>query len=144
VPDQFGPADIGSARVCRSGSDAVVVTYGAMVHECMKAAERISSEAGYEVMVVDMRTLKPYDADTILASVAAANRVLIVHEGWRTAGFGAELAAMVAEKAFHLLDAPVRRLTAPDVPVPFAPELEGAYRPNAEKIEAALLELIEY
>jgi pyruvate/2-oxoglutarate/acetoin dehydrogenase E1 component len=144
VPERFDPAPIGSARICRAGRDAVAITYGAMVHECMKAAERLAAEAGYEVMVVDMRTLKPYDADTVLASVVAANRVLIVHEGWRTAGFGAELAALVAEKAFHLLDAPVRRLAAPDVPVPFAPELEAAYRPNAEKIEAALLELIEY
>lgn len=144
VPARLAPVPIGAARVCRSGRDAAVITYGAMVHECMKAAEHLSSEAGYQVMVVDMRTLKPYDADTILAAVAATNRVLIVHEGWRTSGFGAELAATVAERAFHLLDAPVRRLTAPDTPVPFAPELERAFRPNAEKIEAALVELIEY
>ncbi|HEY8241777.1 MAG TPA: transketolase C-terminal domain-containing protein, partial [Kiritimatiellia bacterium] len=144
VPTRFEPLPLGSARVCRSGRDAVVITYGAMVHESMKAAERIASEAGYEVMVVDMRTLKPYDTDTIIAAVAAANRVLIVHEGWRTSGFGAELSATVGERAFHLLDAPVRRLTAPDCPVPFSPELESAYRPNVEKIEAALLELIEY
>ena len=144
VPDRFAPVPIGAARVCRSGRDAVVITYGAMVHECMKAAEHIASEAGYEVMVVDMRTLKPFDTDTIIAAVAATNRALIVHEGWRTGGFGAELAATVAERAFHLLDAPVRRVTAPDTPVPFSPELEKAFRPNAEKIEAALVELIEY
>jgi pyruvate/2-oxoglutarate/acetoin dehydrogenase E1 component len=95
-------------------------------------------------MVVDMRTLKPFDTDTLVAAVAATNRVLIVHEGWRTCGFGSELAATVAEHAFHLLDAPVRRLTAPDCPVPFAPELERAYRPDAAAIEEHLLELIEY
>ncbi|MFH0909182.1 MAG: transketolase C-terminal domain-containing protein [bacterium] len=144
VPDRVSPVPIGAARVCRSGHDAVAITYGAMVHECMKAAEHIASGAGYEVMVVDLRTLKPYDEDTIIAAVAAANRVLIVHEGWRTGGFGAELAATVAERTFHLLDAPVRRVTAPDVPVPFAPELESVFRPNAERIEAALMELIEY
>ena len=144
VPATHAPVQLGSARVCRNGNDAVVLTYGAMVHEAMRAAQRLSSDAGYEVMVVDMRTLKPYDADTVIAAVAATTRVMVLHEGWRTCGFGAELAALVAERAFHLLDAPVRRLTAPDAPIPFAPELEGAYRPNADKVESALVELIEY
>jgi pyruvate/2-oxoglutarate/acetoin dehydrogenase E1 component len=144
VPDTFVPVPLGVARVCRAGKDAAVLTYGAMVHEALHAAERLAADEGYDVMVVDMRTLKPYDTDTVLAAVAATNRVLVLHESWRTCGFGAELAAMVAERAFHLLDAPVRRVTAPDVPVPFAPELENAYRPNAEKISAALIELIEY
>lgn len=144
VPKDFDRVPLSVARVCRAGKDAVVLTYGAMVHESLHAAERLAAEEGYEVMVVDMRTLKPYDADTVLAGVAATNRVLIVHEGWRTNGFGAELAALVADKAFHLLDAPVRRVAAPDVPVPFAPELESVYRPNAERIAAALMELIEY
>jgi pyruvate/2-oxoglutarate/acetoin dehydrogenase E1 component len=144
VPDRFEAVPLSVARVCRPGKDAVVLTYGAMVHESLRAAERLAADEGYEVMVVDMRTLKPYDADTVLAAVAATNRVLVVHEGWRTCGFGAELAALVADKAFHLLDAPVRRVTAPDMPVPFAPALESAYRPDTEKISAALVELIEY
>ncbi len=144
MPDRFEPPPLGVARVCRSGKDAVALTYGAMVHETLKAAERVAADEGYETMVVDMRTLKPYDADTVLAAVAATNRALVVHEGWRTGGFGAELAALVAEQAFHLLDAPVRRVTAPDCPIPFAPDLENAYRPNADKIAEALIELIEY
>jgi 2-oxoisovalerate dehydrogenase E1 component beta subunit len=144
MPTAVEPARLGAARVCRAGDDAVVLTYGAMVHEAVQAAEHLAAETDYSVMVVDMRTLKPYDADTVIASVAAANRVLIVHEGWQTCGFGAELAALVAEQAFHLLDAPVRRLAAPDVPVPFAPELEAAYRPGARRIEEALTELLEY
>ncbi len=144
VPEPFTPLPLGTARVCRTGRDAAVLTYGAMVHEAMRAAERIASEAGYEVMVLDMRSLKPYDEDAVIAAVAATSRALIVHEGWRTCGFGAELSALVAERAFHLLDAPIRRLTAPDCPVPYSPELENAYRPNAEKIAAALAELIEY
>lgn len=144
VPQHFEPIRLGAARVCRSGRDAVILTYGAMVHESIRAAQRVADEAGYDTMVVDMRTLKPYDEDAVLASVAATGRVLIVHEGWRTCGFGAELAALVAERAFHLLDAPVRRVTAPDCPVPFAPELEKAYRPNADKIETALVDLLEY
>jgi len=144
VPDAFDPVPLGVARICRTGEDAAVLTYGAMVHEALQAAEHLAAQEGHQVMVVDLRTLKPYDADAILAAVAATNRVLIVHEGWRTNGFGAEVAALVAERAFHLLDAPVRRVTAPDVPVPFAPELEGAYRPNAERIAEALSELIQY
>lgn len=144
VPRKVEPVRLGAARIVRPGQEAVVLTYGAMVHEAMRAAQRLYSEHGFDVMVVDLRTLKPYDEDTVIAAVAATNRALIVHEGWRTCGFGAELAALVAEKAFHLLDAPVVRISAPDVPVPFAPELENAYRPNADKIEKALIELIEY
>lgn len=144
IPAAIEPVRLGGARICRGGSDAAVLTYGAMVHEAIRAAEHIAGETDYSVMVVDMRTLKPYDTDTVIAAVAATNRVLIVHEGWTTCGFGAELAALVAEQAFHLLDAPVRRIAAPDCPVPFAPELEKAYRPDAGRIEQALIELLEY
>ena len=144
VPDRPEPVALGSARVVQTGREATVVTYGAMVHEAMHAADRVRAEFGYEVLVLDLRTLKPLDEESILAAVAATSRTLVVHEGWRTNGFGAELAALISEKAFHLLDAPVSRVTAPDVPVPFAPELEAAYRPNAEKIAQALVELIEY
>ncbi|MCZ7592344.1 MAG: hypothetical protein M5U15_09405 [Kiritimatiellae bacterium] len=143
MPNEIDAVRLGSARIVRPGQEAVVLTYGAMVHEAVHAATRLAGQ-GYDVMVVDMRTLKPYDEDAIIAAVAATNRVLVVHEGWRTCGFGAELSAVVAERAFHLLDAPVMRLTAPDVPVPYAPELEAAFRPNADKIEKALVELIEY
>ncbi|TAN35989.1 MAG: alpha-ketoacid dehydrogenase subunit beta [Verrucomicrobia bacterium] len=144
LPNDWMPTPLGVARVCRPGTDAVVLTYGAMVHEALRAAEQLAAEDVGEVMVLDLRTLKPLDTDAIVAAVAATNRVLIVHEGWHTSGFGAELAAVVAERAFHLLDAPVGRLTAPDCPIPFAPELEKAYRPDAEKIHKALVELLEY
>ena len=144
LPETFAPVALGVARICRPGRDAVALTYGAMVHETLRAAERVAAEEGHDVMVVDMRTLKPYDADTVLAAVATTSRALIVHEGWRTCGFGAELAALITERAFHLLDAPVMRVTAPDTPVPFAPELERVYRPDADKIAAAMVDLIEY
>lgn len=144
VTDRVDPLTLGSSRVVRAGRDATIVTYGAMVHESIHAADRLRAEQGYEVLVLDLRTLKPYDEESILAAVAATSRALVVHEGWRTGGFGAEIAALISEKAFHLLDAPVGRVTAPDVPVPFAPELEAAYRPNADKIHQALVELIEY
>lgn len=144
VADTIDPVPIGQARICRAGQDATVVAYGAMVHEALRAAERLSTNEGYEVMVLDMRSLKPYDEESLVAATAATHRVLIVHEAWRTCGFGAELASTITEKAFHLLDAPVRRLTAPDVPVPFAETLENAYRPNAETICQALVDLIEF
>lgn len=144
LPETFDPLPLGVARVARSGRDAVILTYGAMVHEALHAAERLSAEEGHEVMVLDLRTLKPYDADTVVAAVAATNRVLVLHEGWHTCGFGAELAALVAERAFHLLDAPILRVTAPDCPVPFAPELESAYRPDADRVCQALVELMDY
>lgn len=144
LPERPEPVRIGAARICRTGRDAVVLTYGAMVHESVKAAEAMARDQGYDVMVIDLRTLKPYDTDTILAAVAVTNRVLVVHEAWHTCGFGAELAAFVAEHAFHLLDAPVRRLTAPDCPVPFAPQLEECYRPNAARIQEHLVDLIQY
>ncbi|MDT8391275.1 MAG: alpha-ketoacid dehydrogenase subunit beta [Lentisphaeria bacterium] len=144
LPKHGDPVPIGQASVVRNGYDACVLTYGAMVPETLHAASHLSAEENYEVMVVDLRSLKPYDEETIIAAVAATSRVLIVHEGWRTCGFGAELAALIAEKAFHLLDAPVRRVTAPDVPVPFARELEDVYRPHADTIAQALIELIEF
>ena len=144
APIRFEPIPLGEARVCRTGRDVVILTYGAMVHEALRAAEIVWAEDEQEVCVVDLRTLKPLDTETILGAVAATNRVLIVHEAWRTCGFGAELVALVADSAFHLLDAPIRRITAPDLPVPFAPQLEQAYRPTADKIVAALRDLLDY
>lgn len=144
VPIRFEPIPLGLARVVRSGRDAVILTYGAMVHESLRAAEIVAAEDEQEVSVVDLRTLKPLDVEAILGVVALTNRVLIVHEAWNTCGLGAELAALVADRAFHLLDAPIRRVTAPDLPVPFAPQLEQAYRPSADKIVVALRELLDY
>lgn len=144
VPARRDVIPLGKARICRNGGDAVIFTYGAMVTEALNAARRLAEESRYEVTVVDLRCLKPYDTDTILAAVAATNRALIVHEGWHTCGFGAEIAAFIAEHALHLLDAPVRRLTAPDSPVPFSPVLEERYRPSVPRIIDALKELIQY
>ena len=144
VPGELEDVPIGAARICRAGRDAVVITYGAMVHESVQAAERIEREHGFEVMVVDLRSIKPYDKDSILAAVSVTNRVLIAHEAWQTGGFGAEIAAFIAQNAFHLLDAPIHRVGAPDIPIPFAQVLEKAYRPDAARIEKALMDLIEH
>ncbi|MBT3293669.1 MAG: alpha-ketoacid dehydrogenase subunit beta [Verrucomicrobia bacterium] len=144
VSDELEPVPIGKARVCHEGQDAVVIAYGAMVHEALRAAGELQASDGYEVMVLDLRSLKPYDLDTILAAVAATGRALVVSEGWKTCGFAAEISAAITESAFHLLDAPVRRLTAPDTPIPFSATLENRYRPSAPAIATALRQLIEF
>jgi 2-oxoisovalerate dehydrogenase E1 component beta subunit len=135
---------IGPARVSRVGSDLTVFAYGMMHHYCLEAAERVAQE-GIDVEVVDLRTLKPVDKQTVLASVIKTGRALIVYEDNLTGGYGAEIAAILAEEAFTALDAPVRRLAGPDVPaVPYSHPLQDWFMPNPEKIAAAIRELAEY
>jgi 2-oxoisovalerate dehydrogenase E1 component beta subunit len=141
VPEADYLVPIGLAEVKRSGQDLSLLTYGLMVHESLKAAETLAGE-GIEVEVIDLRTLLPLDKDTILASVRKTSKVLIVHEANKTAGLGAELAAIISEEAFEYLDGPITRVTGPDVPaMPFAPTLEAAFMPNAAKIADAAREL---
>ncbi|RMH79684.1 MAG: alpha-ketoacid dehydrogenase subunit beta, partial [Actinomyces sp.] len=121
------PTPIGPARIARPGRDVTLVTYGAMVHQALEAADALAAE-GLEAEVVDLRTLKPLDTATVCESVARTSRALVVHAANRLAGVGAEVAAVIAEEAFVHLDAPVRRLGGLDVPVPFSPPLEDAYR----------------
>ncbi len=144
VPEGEYTVPIGSAEVKREGSDATLVTYGLMVHYALKAAEELAGE-GAEVEVVDLRTLRPLDAETVLTSVRKTSRALVVHEDTRTGGIGGEVSARITEGAFGDLDAPVMRCTGPDVPaMPFAPTLEAAFMPTAEKIAGALRELLAY
>ena len=144
VPDEEYTVPIGSAEVKRQGADATLVTYGLTVHYALQAAETLAGE-GAEVEVVDLRTLRPLDTETVLASVRKTSRALIVHEDTGTGGIGAELSARITEGAFGDLDAPVMRCTGPDVPaMPFAPTLEAAFMPTAEKIADALRELLAY
>ncbi|MBI4568002.1 MAG: alpha-ketoacid dehydrogenase subunit beta [Planctomycetes bacterium] len=135
---------IGRAEVKRPGRDATVITYSAMVHLALEAAEVIQREDGAAVEVVDLRTLVPLDKPTLLDSVRRTSRVLVLHEAAKTGGFGGEVAAVIAEEAFEHLDAPVRRLAALDTPVPYAPTLEDAALPSVGKIVAALRELLAY
>jgi pyruvate dehydrogenase E1 component beta subunit/2-oxoisovalerate dehydrogenase E1 component beta subunit len=132
---------VGKARIARMGRDATVVTYSAMLHECLAMAEELSTE-GYEVEVVDLRTIKPLDTDTVLASVARTGRLLAVGEAWPWGGVTAEVIARVATEGFDLLDAPPRRLNAKDTPVPFHPNLWGTHRPTAQTIARAMRELL--
>ncbi len=141
VPEGEYLVPLGKADVKREGGDVTLVTWSAMVQQSLRAAELLAEE-GVSVEVVDLRTIMPLDKDAILESVAKTHRLVIVHEAVRTGGFGGEIAAIVADEGFDLLDAPIKRVTAPDTPVPFSPVLEDAYLPDAEKIKAAVLALM--
>ncbi len=144
VPDGDVDVPIGRAAVRRPGRDLSIFAYGLMMHEALGAADLLARD-GVEAEVVDLRTLRPLDTATILESVARTSRALIVHEDNRFGGFGAEVAATIAEEGFRHLDAPPTRVCGPDVPaVPFAPPLEQWFMPNAEKIAAAARTLVAY
>ena len=144
VPEDEYTLPIGAADVKRAGDDITLVTYGLMLHYCLEAAEMVGPE-GVDVEVVDLRTLKPLDKDTVLESVKKTGKLLIVHEDNVTGGVGAEVAALAAGQAFEHLDGPIARLCGPDVPtMPFAQTLEDAYMPNTEKIAEALRKLAAY
>jgi pyruvate/2-oxoglutarate/acetoin dehydrogenase E1 component len=134
---------IGMARIVRPGKHATVVAYSAMVHEAVRAAERLH-EIGWEIEVVDLRSVKPLDMDTVLASVARTGRLLAVGEAFPWGGVTAEVVARVAAEGFHLLDAPPQRLNARDTPVPYHPKLWAAHRPTPESICAALRKLLAF
>ena len=137
-PDFLVP--IGKAKVQRDGTDVTIVTYGMMVHQALEAAENLSQKR-VSVEVVDLRTVHPLDAETVLTSVEKTSRALVLYESHRFLGVGAEVAAMIAEEGFQHLDAPVMRLAPPNVPVPFSPPLEDAYLPQVADIEAAVEKL---
>ena len=132
---------IGEAAIRRSGSDLTLVSYGAMVWRSLKAAERLSADDGIEVEVIDLRSLWPLDEATILASVSRTHRLLIVHEDTGRGGIAGEIAARVLDRSFYDLDAPIRRVTAPDTPVPYSPPLEADFLPSVEKIVDAARQL---
>lgn len=134
---------IGRAHVARRGDALSIITYGAQVREALAAAERLAAER-IECEVLDLRTLKPLDTEAILESVGRTSKVLIVHAANQLAGVGAEVAAVIADEGFNLLDAPVKRLCGLDTPVPFSPPLEDAYRPHAQKIYEAAKALAMY
>jgi 2-oxoisovalerate dehydrogenase E1 component beta subunit len=143
VPEERYTTPFGQARVHREGDDGVVVTWGAMVYTAAEAAEQLAAE-DFEVEILDLRTIVPWDRERVLESVRRTSKVLVLHEDTRTGGFGAEIAATIAEEAFEDLDAPVLRLAAPDTPVPFSPALEKAFIPQVEDVAGALRKLAEY
>ncbi len=143
VPEGEYRVPIGRAAVVRPGRDITIISYGTMVREALVAAETLAGD-GIDARVLDLRTLKPLDTDAILEATAETSRVLIAHSANRTAGVGAEVAALIAENAFDFLDAPITRLGGADTPVPFSPPLEDAYRPNAAKIAESARKLAAY
>jgi pyruvate/2-oxoglutarate/acetoin dehydrogenase E1 component len=136
VPEGEHVVPLGQARVAREGSDVTLIAYGAMVAVCEQAADEL--EVSCEI--VDLRSLRPLDEDAILASVAKTGRAVIVHEAPRTAGFGAEVASLIAERAIFDLQGPVLRVTGYDVPYPYW-TIEDAYMPSAERVAAAVRSL---
>ncbi len=143
LPEEEYTVPIGKAAVRREGSDLTILSYAAMAHTSLEAAELLAKE-GIDAEVVDLRTLLPLDRDTIFASLKKTNKLLVVHEDTRTGGVAGEIAALVCEGAFEELDGPILRVTSLDTPVPFSPPLEERFLPNAEKVAAAARELAKY
>lgn len=144
VPDEDYVVPIGAADVKREGRDLSVITYGLTLHYALQAASELESE-GVSAEVLDLRTLRPLDAEAILASVRKTGRALVVQEDNAAVSVGSEVSALIAEHAFEHLDAPVMRLAGPEVPaMPFAPTLEAAYMPTSDKIAAKIREMAAY
>ncbi len=142
VGDHIVP--IGKARIAREGTDVSIITYAATVWKALEAAEILEREHGLSVEVIDLRSLLPMDDDAIVATVKKTNRVLIVHEDTRTGGIAGEITARIMELAFEWLDAPVLRVTAADVPLPYSPPLEDYVLPQTADIVVAVRKLAAY
>lgn len=143
VPDGEHIVPLGQARLCREGQDISLISYGKTVSACEAAADQLK-EKGISAEVLDLRSLKPVDEEAIVASSRKTGRILVVHEANRMCGMGAEVAAIIMEKAFDALHAPVMRLTSPDVPAPSSYPLELAFTPQADSIVAAASGLLAY
>ena len=143
LPAEDYTVPIGKAVVRREGQDLTIISYAAMMHTSLEAADLLARE-GIEAEVLDLRTLFPLDREAILASVRKTNKLLVAHEDTRTGGIAGEIAAIVCEEAFEDLDGPVLRVTSLDTPVPYAPPLEERFLPNVDKVAAAARELSRY
>jgi pyruvate dehydrogenase E1 component beta subunit len=142
VPDELEPAEIGRASVAREGSDITVVGYSRMTLVALEAAERLAAE-GIDVEVVDLRSLRPLDRETIVASVRKTNCAVTLEDDWLTYGIGAEIAATISDGAFDWLDAPVRRVAMAEVPMPYAKSLESAALPSVDDAVTAIRETLD-
>ncbi|HEV8253474.1 MAG TPA: alpha-ketoacid dehydrogenase subunit beta [Vicinamibacteria bacterium] len=143
VPAGDFTVPIGKASLAREGRDVSIITYAAMRQVALEAAEAAARD-GISVEVLDLRTLLPLDEEAILATAARTGKVILLHEPTRTGGPGGELAALIAERAFEYLDAPIVRVAPPDTPVPYSPPLEDYFLPNAEKVGQAIRALYDY
>jgi 2-oxoisovalerate dehydrogenase E1 component beta subunit len=143
IPTDDYTVPLGKARVARAGRHVSVITYAAMVHTALEAAETLAKE-GIEIEVIDLRTLLPLDRQAIADTVKKTNRVIILHEDVRTGGIAGEVAAIINEEAFDYLDAPIVRITSKDTPVPFSPPLEEWFLPNAGDVVREAKRLVSY
>src|SRR5262249_38764047 len=141
LPDERYLTRIGEARIAQEGDDLSVVSWGAMVPTALDAAKQLPDVS---IEIVDLRTVMPWDREAVLTSVRKTSKLLVLHEDTRSGGFGGEIAATVAEEAFEDLDAPIKRIAAPDTPVPFSPPLEKAFIPQVDDVVRGLKELAEY
>ena len=133
IPEEEFTVPLGLGEVKRSGTDISIITYSYMVHTALSAADILGKES-IDAEVVDLRTLRPMDTKTVMSSVRKTHRVVILHEACVTGGIGGEIAARIADEAFDFIDAPVKRLGVPDVPIPYSKSLENAIVPNEEKL----------
>ena len=143
VPEDDYTVPFGEARLLRAGEDISLLTFGTTCLQALEAAEILEAE-GVSVEVIDLRSLAPYDKGAILDTVRKTGRLLILHEARKRGGLAGEFATIVAEEAFEHLDAPIRRVAAPDTPMPMSPPLEEAYLPSTADVVAALRELAAY
>jgi len=143
IPEGDYTVPLGKAVVRREGRHLTILSYAAMMHTSLEAAEALAKE-GIEAEVIDLRTLMPLDEETILQSIRKTNKCLVVHEDTKTGGISGEIAAILFEKAFHDLDGPVLRVASLDTPVPYAPTLEEAFLPNAQKVFTAAKDLAKF
>ncbi|HET9986145.1 MAG TPA: alpha-ketoacid dehydrogenase subunit beta [Longimicrobiales bacterium] len=143
LPREEYVVPIGKAARRATGDRLTLLTYGPMVHVCLEALERTPEWIG-AIDLIDLRTLVPLDREMVLDSVRKTGKVVLVHEDNRTGGFGGELSAIIASEAFEFLDGPIRRVTAPDTPVPYSPPLEDFHRPGVDDVVAAVRELLAY
>lgn len=142
-PDENYLLPFGKAKVLKEGDDITIVTYGAMVHESNFAAKKLEEE-GYSIEIIDIRTINPLDLETIYQSIKKTGKVIIIHEDTLTAGFGAEISALIAENCFEHLDAPIKRIAAKDTPIPYSKILEEFILPDRYKIYNGIKELLAY
>ena len=142
IPEEDYTLPIGVGDIKREGKDISIVTYSYMVHKALAAAETLASE-GIDAEVVDLRTLRPMDTDIIIDSIKKTHRVVVLHEACVTGGIGGEIVAKIAENAFDYIDAPIKRLGIPDVPIPYAKSLEDTIIPNEEKLIACIKAVLE-
>ena len=142
-PDEDYLVPFGKAKVVKEGTDVTVISYGVCLWDSILAAKKLEDE-GYSVEVIDLRTIIPLDEETIFKSVKKTNKAMVIHEDTLTGGFGAEIAARIADNCFQYLDGPVKRIAASDSHIPYSPILENEILPNRDRVFSGIKELLEF